>query len=193
MRGRLYRLSAVAVVLLLLVGTALAPPRPLAVGEPADGCVVFSDTDRDVGAADREQRREPEDYVFVPNTDHEYGLVRNVAGVKWLLIGKFDPAGNFLDSERQNRNEIWFAGSRAVDLRNCFGTVKQVYEFRSGVLIPGTILLDGNFVPEVGGNIIRFSDYKYSPDARLIWNLPGWFITKAEAAKLDLITSDMQK
>ena len=33
----------------------------------------------------------------------------------------------------------------------------------------------GKFVPDEGGRIIKFSDYHYSPFARPIWNLPGYF------------------
>ena len=37
------------------------------------------------------------------------------------------------------------------------------------------------FVPEVGAAVIRFEDSRYGPDAIRIWNLPGQFVTKAEA------------
>jgi hypothetical protein len=36
----------------------------------------------------------------------------------------------------------------------------------------------GKFVPEPGEKVIRFSDYKYSPGATRIWNLPGNFVLK---------------
>ncbi len=52
---------------------------------------------------------------------------------------------------------------------------QPVYELRSGVLIPGTMVVNGPFVPTVGGAIIRFADYKYSPTTPKIWNLPGYF------------------
>jgi hypothetical protein len=52
---------------------------------------------------------------------------------------------------------------------------KPVYEFRSGVLAPGEIREGGNFAPEVGGKIVAFADYTYTPDATPIWNLPGGF------------------
>jgi uncharacterized protein (TIGR03067 family) len=41
---------------------------------------------------------------------------------------------------------------------------------------------EGNFVPETDSSIVKFEDYKYSPDAIPIWNLPGTFMKKDEAA-----------
>jgi hypothetical protein len=37
---------------------------------------------------------------------------------------------------------------------------------------------DGLFVPELGGKIIDFMDYKYSDQAIPIWNLPGKFVKR---------------
>lgn len=51
----------------------------------------------------------------------------------------------------------------------------QCYEFRSGILIPGTMDFNGQFTPEIGGKIIPFSEYRYTPLERPIWNLPGYF------------------
>jgi hypothetical protein len=52
---------------------------------------------------------------------------------------------------------------------------KEVYEFRFRTLIPGTIQ-NGEFIPDLGGGkIIDFADYKYSKDAKPIYNLPGKF------------------
>jgi hypothetical protein len=36
----------------------------------------------------------------------------------------------------------------------------QVYKFRSGRLIPGTMMPDGEFVPAARGAIIRFEEHK---------------------------------
>jgi hypothetical protein len=57
------------------------------------------------------------------------------------------------------------------------GNNPDVYEYRSGRLIPGKIL-QRRFVPDRDGNIIDFKDYKYSPTSRQIYNLPGIFIEK---------------
>lgn len=49
---------------------------------------------------------------------------------------------------------------------------EEVYEFRSGRLIKGTLHKTGNFVPEIGSTILNFKDYDpYS--RRRIYNLPG--------------------
>ena len=34
---------------------------------------------------------------------------------------------------------------------------------------------EGRFVPDKGGTTIPFTDYKFGPWARPIWNLPGYF------------------
>ncbi|OWK41792.1 hypothetical protein FRUB_03870 [Fimbriiglobus ruber] len=51
------------------------------------------------------------------------------------------------------------------------------------MLIPGEIRPLGQFVPEVGGKIIRFADYRYNPEAKPIWNLPGKFILAKDLEK----------
>ena len=49
-------------------------------------------------------------------------------------------------------------------------------------------------VRTVGGKIIAFKDYEYSPTAPRIWNLPGGFVTEEEAAKLKkLIEVDLKE
>ena len=49
---------------------------------------------------------------------------------------------------------------------------EEVYEFRSGRLIKGTLHKTGNFVPEIGSKVIDFKDYD-PLDRRRIYNLPG--------------------
>jgi hypothetical protein len=51
-----------------------------------------------------------------------------------------------------------------------------VYEYRSGVLIPGQLLMSGYFVPKVGEKLIPFAEYVPGPEARRIYNLPGEFV-----------------
>lgn len=50
-------------------------------------------------------------------------------------------------------------------------------EFRSGRLIPGSTLFHPSgrsilFVPDLNAKVISFSDYRYHPKGRNIWNLP---------------------
>jgi hypothetical protein len=49
---------------------------------------------------------------------------------------------------------------------------EEVYEFRSGRLIKGTLQKTGNFVPELGSTILDFKDYD-PHSRRRIYNLPG--------------------
>lgn len=49
---------------------------------------------------------------------------------------------------------------------------EEVYEFRSGRLIKGTLQKTGNFVPELGSRILDFKDYD-PLSKRRIYNLPG--------------------
>jgi hypothetical protein len=49
---------------------------------------------------------------------------------------------------------------------------EEVYEFRSGRLIKGTLHKTGNFVPELGSKILDFKDYD-PRGRRRIYNLPG--------------------
>ena len=39
---------------------------------------------------------------------------------------------------------------------------------------------NGDFVPEIGSKVTRFADFKYSPEAPRIWNLPGYFLRRDE-------------
>jgi hypothetical protein len=111
-------------------------------------------------------------YVFVENTDRWVGLIRGEA----YLIGKLDKNGDFTSEMKLRPDSASSAGVPVHGLLNGSNMVeKKVYEFRSGVLVPGEIRKDGNFVPEVGGKIIAFADYTYTPDATPIWNLPGGF------------------
>ncbi len=49
---------------------------------------------------------------------------------------------------------------------------EEVYEYRSGRLIKGTLQKTGNFVPELGSTILDFKDYD-PLGRRRIYNLPG--------------------
>jgi hypothetical protein len=49
---------------------------------------------------------------------------------------------------------------------------EEVYEYRSGRLIRGTLHMSGNFVPELGSTVLDFKDYDPLGDRR-IYNLPG--------------------
>jgi hypothetical protein len=50
---------------------------------------------------------------------------------------------------------------------------EEVYEYRSGRLIKGTLQGSGNFVPELGSKVLDFKEYDPLTDRRRIYNLPG--------------------
>jgi uncharacterized protein (TIGR03067 family) len=117
-----------------------------------------------------------EEYVFVRDTDRWVGLVKGQVE----LVGKLDGKGDFTQVYRFERMHSM---GPAYGLINFPGPkAKKVYEFRSGRLIKGELMMEGNFVPEADSTIVKFEDYKYSPDAIPIWNLPGSFMKKDEAA-----------
>ena len=120
-----------------------------------------------------------ERYVFVENTDRWVGVMRS----GWYVIGKLDLNGDFLDERKIMAGRPWISAP-PHSLLTGGAKPKKVYEFRSGMLIPGEVQPDGRFVPEAGGKIIRFKEYQYSPAAIPIWNLPGVFVTEEEAARL---------
>ncbi|HET6572006.1 MAG TPA: hypothetical protein VFG68_00260 [Fimbriiglobus sp.] len=49
---------------------------------------------------------------------------------------------------------------------------EEVYEYRSGRLIKGTLHKTGNFVPELGSKVLDFKDYD-PHGRRRVYNLPG--------------------
>jgi hypothetical protein len=108
------------------------------------------------------------------NRAFDLNLSRRVALISGdhLLRGRLDRDGNFLIEARYPRNSL-YSGPR-YELINA--PVQVVYEFRSGRLIKGEIINDGRFVPEIGSEVIDIKDYKYSPGAIRIYNLPGRFV-----------------
>ncbi len=119
------------------------------------------------------------EYVFVPDTKRLVGISRD----NGIIIGTLDADGEFhqtmkIESENPKVPFIVYNGPSFDGLNRSFVTPRKVYELRSGMLIPGTMGPSGLFVPEEDGKIIKFSNYKYGPDARHIWNLPGRFVLK---------------
>lgn len=108
----------------------------------------------------------PVAYEFVPDTTRSVMIMRD----RIEVYGWLDSDGEFNESSR--RQPGFYSGRR--HLLN-FGAEGEVYEYRSGMLIPGTQRPMGKFIPTPGGRIVRFADYRYSPTATPIWNLPGYF------------------
>lgn len=121
-----------------------------------------------VGQAGLQQHK----YVFVENTTRRVGVWRG----EWILIGALDATGEFHPKTRESAFSGLSAGSLIYSLLSRpHVTPMVVYEFRSGSLVRGAIGLEGVFVPEPGGTVIRLTDYKPGADTPPIWNLPGWF------------------
>ena len=93
--------------------------------------------------------------------------------------GKLDAQGNFIPSAGQAKPHR-LGSSNGVDITESRAGELVVYEYRSGALIRGKFNAEFNFVPEIGSEVIRFEDYRYTKDAPRIYNLPGRFVEKKE-------------
>jgi uncharacterized protein (TIGR03067 family) len=128
----------------------------------------------------------PEEYVFVRDTDRWVGMVKKeirkgkISTAEIRLVGKLDANGDFTQVYRFETPPSMSPNYTLINLPG--PKPKKVYEFRSGRLIKGELTTEGNFVPETSSTIIKFESYEFSPDAIPIWNLPGTFMKKDEAA-----------
>ena len=109
-------------------------------------------------------------YTLVLDTNRLVGVDRP----QGVSVGHLDKYGEYTHSFWEKKT---LGFSKEVYRVVTPGTVDlvPVYEFRSGVLIPGAMNATGRFVPQVGGTIIRFADFIYTPRSPVIWNLPGYF------------------
>ena len=124
---------------------------------------------------------QPTSYEFIPRVNR---LVEYSRPDGTILIGRLDANGDFtltstvpVPPEMRGKDFAFYLSGPDSPVRIGVYALKPqpVYELRSGALIPGTMATNGPFVPTVGGAIIRFADYRYSPTATRIWNLPGFF------------------
>lgn len=99
-----------------------------------------------------------------------------------FCLGTFDKDGEFIPvvSSIPRENEWDITGSGPMPLESSLRENAKYFELRHGVLIPVIYYKDRGFVPEIGGKIIPFSEYKYTPLSRRIYNLPGRFIPKGQ-------------
>ncbi|MGL6073049.1 MAG: hypothetical protein ACRC8S_02685 [Fimbriiglobus sp.] len=120
-------------------------------------------------------------YVYVPMPDR---LIQMVQSDRSLCLGKLDASGNFvfesIHPASRTRGDFAYASfggaNKVVTIKSPRDTAYVAYELRSGILIPGTIETSGEFKPTLGARLMNFTDYKYTPDAPPIWNLPGQFV-----------------
>jgi hypothetical protein len=74
--------------------------------------------------------------------------------------------------------------SRPASLLDGLSDNQKVYEYQNGMLIPMIYKQRVGMIPEHQGIIIKFEEYKYHPNARVIYNLPGRFmLNQGEPAK----------
>lgn len=127
-------------------------------------------------------------YIYQENINQSY--LFKVGDIQ--CIGTINSKGDFVpDYDQLSRSIRAFKdstflplGSFPKGLTSGMYPDGKVYEYRSGFLVPMIIDLKKGLIPEVGGKIIDFKDYKYSPTARRIYNLPGRFVLKqGEPAK----------
>jgi hypothetical protein len=111
-------------------------------------------------------------YVYVPNLAQRVQKKQD----NRLLFGLLNENGDFILYASYPKNSV-SRMPKAKPINTWTGTRVKCYEFRSGRLILGETLEDGRFVPDIGSEVIDFQkDYKYSPSAIRIYNLPGSFV-----------------
>ena len=114
-------------------------------------------------------------YEFQPALDRLVGIDRGDV----TMIGTLDIDGGFHEACRVRGSG---SGPAYALLNVGERTPTKVYEYRAGVLIPGTMRVGGEFVPAPGGRAVPFAEYRYFLGATPIWNLPGGFSSRSAAS-----------
>jgi hypothetical protein len=132
---------------------------------------------------------EPPQYVFVLD-------LRPTVGMRYgnkVYLGQLGEQGTFYEVRTQEPYQHPSAPSSGINTARSRELMKRypiinvsrnsddperVYEYRCGRLIAGEVDGGGPFIPEIGGKIIAFADYKYSETATRIYNLPGYFMRR---------------
>jgi hypothetical protein len=119
------------------------------------------------------------EYVYVE--DPKAWVVMQRGGLRYW--GHLDAAGNFLPDRNRTPYPVdgpLISGAPLARFANFprGGQEEQVYEFRSGRLIKGTLNKQGDFVPDAHAKVTSFGDYYYHSKAIRIYNLPGKFVAK---------------
>jgi hypothetical protein len=96
----------------------------------------------------------------------------------YFFKGKYDIHGKFFWDATTAPLEVQKTDPQALERVLCSRVNEPVYEFRSGMLVPGRIDAEYFFIPEKGAKIKAFKDYDYPNDPRRIYNLPGEFVPK---------------
>ncbi len=125
-------------------------------------------------------------YEYVYDKDAPKYFLHSVGDLP--CIGHIDAFGSFVPNikdldkviQARKRNEFVGGVSAPTPLIMQVKPNEPVYAYRSGILVPMIIDNKRGLIHEVGGKIIDFKDYHYSPTARRIYNLPGRFVLKKE-------------
>ncbi|MFT3883379.1 MAG: hypothetical protein QM703_27475 [Gemmatales bacterium] len=129
-----------------------------------------------------------QDYEFIGH--EESTVMHRVGGLS--CHGTIDKYGSFKPNLDDLEDAIKKFGTNARTLRpgatppqliSTRTPNEKVFEYRTGILIPMIIDMNRGLIPELGGTIIDFKDYVYSPTARRIYNLPGRFVPKVQPNK----------
>ena len=120
-----------------------------------------------------------EQYVFGLDLDRAVGVHRH----QWAIFGHLNEDGELIAEGKRALGTRDKAADWFNHIINDLSYEKPVacYELHSGRLIKGIMTPAGSFVPDVGSQVIRFEDYRYTRDGLRIWNLPGYFMLRREA------------
>jgi hypothetical protein len=133
---------------------------------------------------------------YVQSSPSEFRIV-GIRRADCILIGQLDGSGEFrltrvvpipTEQTGSNKAELGVTTGKTTphELINAYSLKRAVYEYRSNTLIPGSINREGYFVPEIGGKIIAFQEYRFGFFSPPIWNLPGRFVPVKPALKAGL-------
>jgi hypothetical protein len=121
-------------------------------------------------------------YKYVTRDDALVGFYK----LDEYVVGEFDRYGEFHCIRSHKLDEFRAVISHGPEHRELYLELLigcDCYELRSDVLVPGTFSDKRLFVPDIDRKMIKWSDYKYSLKAPVIWNLPGKYVVDKEHGK----------
>jgi hypothetical protein len=129
------------------------------------------------------------EYAFKQDLTRRVGVYRGTQ----IYPGTLDEHGNFIPDKdcKSFRNPLLPIGgddhvqdklkfNRYIVINLQKEVNESVYEYRSGILIFGSLDDDGNFIPMLGERPILFLNYTGERTKHRIYNLPGDFVPKAK-------------
>jgi hypothetical protein len=114
-------------------------------------------------------------FEFQEDTKRDVSIMRG----KSQFFGNWNSAGDFIRwpgsseySVGQKYSAMPPTAIRPANQPHGLST-ENVYEYRSGMIVPGVLTQDGNFIPDLGGRVMALSDYLATDPRVSIYNLPG--------------------